>query len=93
MNYKQGFIAGLIITIIVALLSPLSQYVTIEFITPEYFPNIIDYSVSSGNMTQEAAEGYFNLKSYMIQSFIGALVMGTLTTVIVAIFVKAKTKS
>ncbi len=93
MSYKQGFIAGFIITVIVAILSPLSQYIISEFITPEYFPNMINYSVSSGNMTQEGAEGYFNLKSYMLQAFIGALVMGTLTTAIVAVFVKSKAKS
>lgn len=90
MSYKQGFLSGLIISVIVALLSPLSQYIVIEFITPEYFPNVINYAVSSGEMTQEAAESYFNLKSYMIQSVIGALGMGTVTSAIVAIFVKSK---
>ncbi|RAI89991.1 DUF4199 domain-containing protein [Algoriphagus yeomjeoni] len=90
MSYKQGFITGFIITIIVAIFSPLAQYITIEFITPEYFPNVINYAVSSGEMTQEAAEAYFNLKSYMIQSIIGALIMGTVTSAIVAIFVKSK---
>lgn len=90
MSYKQGFITGLIISVIVAMFSPLTQYITTEFITPEYFPNIIKYAVSSGNMTQEAAEEYFNLKSYMLQSIIGALVMGIFTSAIVAIFVKSK---
>lgn len=90
MSYKQGFISGLIITLIVALLSPLSQYITSEFITPEYFPNVINYAVESGKMTQTEAESYFNLKSYLIQSVIGALVMGVVTSAIVAIFVKSK---
>jgi hypothetical protein len=93
MNYKQGFIAGLIITVIVAILSPLSQYIISEFITPDYFANVINYSVDQGRMTQLDAEAYFNLKSYMIQSAIGALVMGLLTSAIVAFVVKSKTKS
>lgn len=92
MSYKQGFMAGLIMTVIVAVLSPLSQYITSEFITPDYFTNVSEYAVSSGSMTQEEAEGYFNLKSYIIQSVIGALVMGLLTTAIVSIFVRSKSQ-
>jgi len=67
MTYKQGLIAGLIITLIVAALSPLTQYITSIYITPEYFPNVIEYVVSHGEMTQEAAEKQFNLQSYIIQ--------------------------
>lgn len=91
MSYKQGFMAGLVITVIVTILSPLSQYITTEFITPSYFANVIEYAVEKGEMTREEAEGYFNLKSYIIQSVIGAFLMGILTSAIVAIFVRSKT--
>lgn len=92
MSYKQGVISGLIITVIVTVLSPLAQYITSTVITPDYFPNVIEYAVSSGKMTQADAEAYFNINSYMIQSVIGALVMGLVTSLIVAIFVKSKSK-
>jgi len=92
MSYKQGVISGLIITAIVTVLSPLAQYITSTVITPDYFPNVIEYAVSSGKMTQADAEAYFNINSYMIQSVIGALVMGLVTSLIVAIFVKSKSK-
>ena len=84
----QGFISGTIIGLIVAILSPLAQWITHAFITPDYFSNAIEYAVSSGNSTQEQAEQFFNLSSYMIQSAIGGLVMGAITAAIVAIFVK-----
>lgn len=90
MSFKQGFIAGLIITLLVVILSPLSQYVTSTFITPDYFKNVIEYSVSSGKMTSEAAEEYFNLQNYMVQSVIGAAVMGVITSALVAFFVRSK---
>ncbi len=90
MSYKQGFRTGLVITVIVTLLSPLTQYVTSTFITPEYFPNIIDYTVSTGKMTQEEAVSFFNLKSYIIQGLIGAAIMGLITSAIVALFTKSK---
>lgn len=90
MSFKQGFIAGLIITLLVVILSPLSQYITSTFITPDYFKNVIEYSVSSGKMTSEAAEEYFNLQSYIVQSVIGAAVMGVITSALVAFFVRSK---
>ncbi len=90
MTYKQGFVSGLVITLIVTLLSPLTQYITSTWITPEYFPNIINYSVSNGKMTPAEAESYYNLKSYIIQGLIGAPIMGLITTAIVALFTKSK---
>lgn len=92
MTYKQGFISGLIITGIVTLLSPLTQYITTTIITPNFFDNMIEYVVDEGTMTREAAENYFNTKSYIIQALIGAPVMGILTTAIVAFFTKKEEK-
>lgn len=93
MTYKKGFLAGLIITLIVALFSPVTQYITSTLISPEYFSNVIEYAVSSGSMTQPNAEAYFNLKSFMVQSVIGAAVMGVITSAVVALFAQTKTSA
>jgi hypothetical protein len=90
MSYAQGFMSGLVITAVVTLLSPLTQYITSTFIAPQYFPNAIRHAVSTNAMTQDAAEKYFSLKSYIIQGLIGAPVMGLVTTLIVAIFTRKK---
>lgn len=90
MTWKQGFISGLLITVIVTILSPLTMIITAYLITPEYFPNAISYAVTSGKMTQGEAEKYFSLDSYIMQGLIGALVMGLLTSAIVAFFTKKK---
>lgn len=90
MTYKQGFITGLVISVLVAILSPLTQYITSMVITPEYFPNAIDYAVREGMMTQEAAENYFNMRSYIVQGLVWSLGMGLVTSAIVAIFVRKK---
>lgn len=89
-TYLQAFLSGLVVTIIVTILSPFAQYITLEYITPQYFTNIISYSVEKGELTQSDAENWFNLKSYMIQATIGALIMGLITSAIVAIFIKSK---
>lgn len=90
MNYMQGFVSGAIVTLVVTILSPLTQYITTTFIATDYFPNIIAHTVATGKMTQENAELYFSLKSYIFQGLIGAPVMGLITTAIVAIFTKTK---
>ena len=88
MSFKQGFMSGLILTVIIAMLAPLTQLLVHQVISPEYFPNVIAYAVSEGMMTQPAAEQWFSLSSYIIQSVIGAVVMGLVTAAIVAFFLR-----
>jgi Protein of unknown function (DUF4199) len=90
MTYLQGFISGTIISVIIAVLSPLTHFIATEIITPEFFPNAIKYSVNAGLMKQTEAEDYFNLKNYIKVGFVGALMMGIMTTAIVAIFTRGK---
>lgn len=91
MSWTQGFVSGLVISVVVALLSPLSQYISHTFISPDYFNNIIEYSVESGQVeTRAEAEEYFNLPSYIIQSMIFAVISGAVTAAIVAIITKKK---
>lgn len=91
MTYKQGLISGVILSLFIAFLSPLSQWIISYVITPEYFPNVIKRSVELGyfSSTAEAASN-FNYPNYAKQSAIGALVMGILTTAIAMIFVRTK---
>lgn len=88
MTWKQGFVSGLIITAVTTVLSPLSVVITAEIISPEYFPNVIEYVVSTGKMSREAAEGYFNLKSYILQGLFATPMTGVITSAIVAIFTR-----
>lgn len=91
MNYKQGMISGIILSIIIALLSPVTQWVTTFVITPEYFPNVIKRSVELGYYKTTAdAEDNFNYKNYAIQGVMGALIMGIVTTAIAMIFIQTK---
>ena len=90
MSWKQGFVSGLIVSVVVAMLSPLSQYITNTFITPDYFENAIRYSIESGMMTREEAEETFNMQTYVINSFFFAFIVGAVTSAIVAVFVSRK---
>lgn len=90
-TYKQGLISGMILSFIIALISPAAQWITSYVITPEYFPNVIKRSVELGYYSTTAeAEANFNYKNYAIQGMIGALIMGIVTTAIAMIFIKSK---
>ncbi|MEM9896659.1 MAG: DUF4199 domain-containing protein [Bacteroidota bacterium] len=88
LTYKQGLVTGIIISLIITLFVPITQSIISLVITPDYFDNAIKYSIESGNATREEATSYFNLKSYIIQGVIFTPVIGIITTLIVAIFVK-----
>jgi hypothetical protein len=91
MSYKQGLVSGIILSMIIALISPLTQWITSFIITPEYFPNVVKRSVELGYYaTLEEAEANFNYKNYAIQGAIGALIMGIATTAIAMIFIRTK---
>lgn len=90
MNYIQGLISGLGVTLVVIMLTPLSQYISLELISPEYFTNIIKLSVEKGMMSQEEAEGHFTLRNYIQQSLLFAGFMGLLTSAVVSLFTRSK---
>ena len=88
MTFRQGFLCGLMLTLVIAVLSPLTQYITYYVISPEFFNNMINYSVETLGKERQAMEGYYNLKSYIIQGVTGALAAGILISALVALFVK-----
>jgi len=90
MSWKQGFMSGALISVIVSALSPLVLWITMEYITPHFFENAVRYAVSNGKSTQAEAEAYFNLRNYTIQGLIGSLAMGLVTSALVALFVRKK---
>lgn len=94
MTFKQGLISGIIVSVLIALISPLTQWITSYVITPEYFPNVIKRSVELGYYkTTVEAKANFNYTNYVKQGVLGALFMGVITTAIAMIFIRTKTNN
>jgi len=89
-SYKQAFLSGVIISGIVTLLSPLTQYLIAAVVSPDFFENMIKYQVAEGNMQLAEAESYFKLKNFIVESLIATPLMGLITTAVVALFVRRK---
>ena len=90
MDWKQGFLCGLVLSFVIAVLSPMVQYITFTYITPNFFAKITEYAVSHKIQTQAQAETFFSMKSYILQGIFGALSMGVITAALVALVVKTK---
>lgn len=89
-TWKELFISGLILTIGIAILTPLSQWIHHTHLAPEFFPNMITLTVDNGRMTPENAAIYFNLNSYIMQTVIFAISVGVVTSAVVALFIRTK---
>lgn len=90
MDWKRGFFTGLKMTAVIVLLSPLAQYIISIYITPEYFENVINYTVEKGDMTTPEAEEYFSLENYIFQSTVWALMSGVLTSAFAALLMRKR---
>lgn len=92
-TFAEAFKSGMILTVVVTILAPVTQWITSTIITPDYFTYAIEHSVETGfHSTLAEAENYFNLKNYMIQSTMGTFIMGLITSFIVGFIIRTKTK-
>lgn len=90
MTWMQGFVSGLIISIIVALLSPLTEYIAYNIFTPEYFNAIAESSVTNDLMARSKMNSILKINSYRWQSAFGLFGFGILVSVVSAFFVRKK---
>lgn len=81
MTFKQGFMSGLGITMIVTGLTPIVQFIIHTIITPDYFVNLKVFAVAHG-MKQDLADQHYTLNSYITISVFVGFVYGVITTVI-----------
>jgi len=90
MNWRQGFISGVVLSFIVVIFSPITQFITHELITPNYFDQLIALSVESKRLTLDEAKSYFNLTAYIWQNISSGLSFGIVIGAIVAYIIKTK---
>ncbi len=90
-TFKQAFAAGFLVAFFAAVLAIPTQFIFHKLVNPDFFSSMIDYSmkraeeikIDPGKARQEA-EMYFNLTSYIVQSGLATLVVGTIVAAIMA---------
>lgn len=93
MSWKKGFTSGLFITLTAIILTPLAQFAISQFISPDFFPNIIRYSVETGEMTRKQAQEHYDLFNYILYSIIFAAISGILTAAVTALVMRKRKNS
>ena len=87
MSFKQGFMSGLGITMIITALTPVVQFFIHTIITPDYFSNVRVFAIEQG-MKPEVAATHFTLNSYILLSVFTGFVYGIITTIFTTIMVR-----
>lgn len=90
MSWKEGTVSGIILSLFVAVLSPIAQWAIFTLISPEFFAKAIKFYTEKHTMTEARALEMFNVQAYMKKGITEALSMGVITSALVALFVKSK---
>lgn len=91
MTWQQGLLSGVILAIFAMILTPFALYFSLKYVNPDFFTNMINYSVSKG-MKLENAKAMFDLTAYMIFATFGTLSFGIIFAALAALLVKTKNK-
>jgi hypothetical protein len=89
MSWKEGFISGILIGFVISMLAPLTQYITHNLISPDYFDNIINYAIQNPQgASEDQLKSYFTLGNYIKMAMIQAPIAGAITSAIISLFLK-----
>ena len=89
MDWKQGFVSGIILSVLITVLHPFVLYITHTYISPAFFDNAIAASVSD-KFTSEQAKAQFNLNTAISSSVFEKLSFGVVIAAIISYFIKTK---
>ena len=100
-TFIQALKSGLVVTAIMSLLGPIMVFVYVSVINPLFFSTMLAHSkvmieglnisiVDKEKMIEESTRN-FSASSYLMQSFFGSLIMGTVLSLLTAALMKRNT--
>lgn len=96
-TYGKAFQTGILITLVVAVLSPIGQWLFFSVLAPDFFdsmqPNVEAQKLSQdidAEVARREGEEPMYLSAYLMQSALGYLIAGVVMSAILAIFVRDK---
>lgn len=90
-DWKQLFLSGVVMSVFVAILSVLAQYISYTVISPDYVNNYVDFLTRTKKMTAEQAQLFFSFNSLVLQGASSGISLGVIISAIVALFIKTET--
>ncbi|HLP49822.1 MAG TPA: DUF4199 domain-containing protein [Chitinophagales bacterium] len=96
-TFKQAFASGFLIAFFAAVLAIPVQVIFHKVINPDFFDTMLAYTVNRAESlkmntlkAREEAKLYFNLTSYIIQSGLSTLIIGTVIALVTASLMKTE---
>lgn len=91
MSWKEGTVSGIVLSLFIAVLSPVAQWAIYTLISPHFFTKAIQFYTNNKRLTEVRAIEMFNIQAYMKKAITESLSMGVITSALVALIVKTKT--
>lgn len=89
-TFRQAFKSGMLLTLFMVLLSPLSQLITFQLIAPEYFQNMREFAVAQQKMSVIKAESRLNIGAFIVQGVIGGMITGTVFSILISLLIRSR---
>lgn len=90
MTWQQGFISGIVLTLVIFLLAPLVQILYHKVISPEYLPNMVEFTTKIENRDRAEMESFFTLGNFIFQAMKDALLWGVVASALAALLTMRK---
>lgn len=88
-TWQKAFISGVVLSVVIAGLSPAAIYIMLEVASPDYLSNIVEFKAKQG-MPREGLEQIYNMNYMMTQAIFNNLATGVFYSAIIALFLKNK---
>ncbi|WP_019037066.1 DUF4199 domain-containing protein [Psychroflexus tropicus] len=88
-TWQKAFISGVVLSAVIAGLSPAAIYLMTEFISPQFLSNIVEVRAEQG-IPREGLVQIYNLNSMVSQAIFNNLATGVFFSAVIALFLKNK---
>jgi hypothetical protein len=88
-TWQKAFISGVVLSAVIAGLSPAAIYIMLEVVSPEYLSKIVEVRAEQG-MPREGLAQIYNLNTMISQTIFDKLATGVFYSAVIALFLKNK---
>jgi hypothetical protein len=88
-TWQKAFISGVVLSAVIAGLSPAAMYIMVEVVSPDFLSNIVEARAAQG-IPREGLEQMYNLNTLVSQAIFNNLATGVFFAAIIALFLKNK---
>lgn len=90
MNWREGFVSGLTLSLVIALFTTMIEYTKHHVISPYFLVTMQKIIVGQNKMTLENAENFFTFSNTLSQSIFYVISFGSVLAALISLVIKSK---